>query len=97
MELVKENLKNVPNASYLNMDPLVEVLAVNTTLKKLQLDWESFRLSGDVTEKLMANGVLLQLLMTAIEMTVREFGWENTGCALVAVLEELQWETCLKD
>ncbi len=74
-DLLPDDLKNVPNARYLNMEPLVEALAVNTTLKKLQLDWESFGLSGDVIEKLMANGVLLQLLMTTIEMTVREFGW----------------------
>ncbi len=76
-----------------NAEPLAVALSVNTTLERLEIVQARRRrwVPRDVTEKLMSNGVLQQLLTIAIERTVSAFGGEETGRALMTILEE--WRT----
>ncbi len=74
-----------------NPEPLAVALTVNTTLERLEIReerWGRQNVPRDLTEKLMSNGVLQQLLTMAIERTVSEFGGEATGRALMTILEE---------
>ncbi len=72
-----------------NPEPLAVALTVNTTLERLEIGerWGRQNVPRDLTEKLVSNGVLQQLLTIAIERTVSEFGGEETGRALMTILE----------
>ncbi len=73
------------------LGPLAVALTVNTTLERLEIGeerWGRQNVPRNLTEKLMSNGVLQQLLTTAIERTVSKFGGEETGRALMTILEE---------
>ncbi len=75
-----------------NPEALAVAFTVNTTLERLEIVerewWERQNVPRDLTEKLMSNGVLQQLLTIAIERTVSEFGGEETGRALMTIMEE---------
>ncbi len=80
-----------------NPEPLAVALTVNTTLERLEIVKPDPMMAdirghtcipGDLTKKLMSNGVLQQLLTIAIERTVSEFGGEETGRALMTIMEE---------
>ncbi len=73
-------------------EPLAVALTVNTTLERLEIVkprqiWLK-NVPRYLTEKLMSNGVLQQLLTIAIERTVSDFGGEETGRAVMTILEE---------
>ncbi len=72
-----------------NLEPLAVALTVNTTLERLEI-WEGRQnnVPRHLNEKLVSNGVLQQLLTIAIERTVSKFGGEETGRALMTILEE---------
>ncbi len=79
-----------------NPEPLAIALTVNKTLESLDLVEHDYfnrlfsRITRDanVLKKLMSNGVLEKLLTITIEKAVSEFGEEETGCALMTILEE---------
>ncbi len=74
-----------------NAEPLSVALTVNTTLERLEItepDTLTTILHTHIPEKLPSNEVLQQLLTIAIERTVNEFGGEETGRALMTILEE---------
>ncbi len=74
-----------------NPEPLAVALTVNTTLERVVIRegwWERQNVPRDLTEKLVSNGVLQQLLTIAIERTVSEFGGAETGRALMTIMEE---------
>ncbi len=76
-----------------NPEALAVAFTVNTNLQVLAIGgFGEESVSEDLTEKLMANGVALQLLTIAIERTVSECGVEETGHALMSVM--LEWIYC---
>ncbi len=78
-------------AVHRNPEALAVALTVNTTLERLAIGKERRRrpnVPRDLTEILVSNGVLQQLLTIAIERTVSEFGGEETGRALMTIMEE---------
>ncbi len=76
-----------------NPEALAVAFTVNTNLQVLEIGgFGEEGVSEDLTEKLMANGVALQLLTITIERTVSECGVEETGHALMSVM--LEWIYC---
>ncbi len=81
-----------------NPEPLAVALTVNTTLERLELDEpdetdavDLISVPSYLTDELMSNGVLQQLLTIVTNRTVSEFGGEETGRALMTILDE--WES----
>ncbi len=73
-----------------NAEALAVAFTVNTNLQVLAIGlFGEEGVSEDLTEKLMANGVALELLTIAIERTATECGVEETGHALMSVM--LDW------
>ncbi len=71
------------------LEALATALTVNTTVKLVDtFGLMHCRPLPGLAKKLMANGVLKQLLTIAIERTVSEFGEEWTSIALIALMEE---------
>ncbi len=75
----------------IGLEALATALTVNTTVEiadSIGLKYWRCQPPPGLAKKLMANGVLKQLLTIAIDRTVSEFGEEWTSVALFALMEE---------